>query len=69
MKEEEIKMSTATELAKELKVSVAAIRAWQRIGIPYIPVGRLRRYCLTSVLAWLRQRDKTGDNADVSAEQ
>ena len=49
-------MLKATELAKELKVSVAAIRAWQRQGIPFIPVGRLRRYDLDAVLEWLRKR-------------
>ena len=50
-------MLTAEELAEELKVGVAAIRAWQRRGVPYIPVGRLRRYDLSAVLNWLQERE------------
>jgi len=49
-------MLTATELAKELKVSLAAVRLWQRHGLPCVPVGRLRRYRLDDVLRWFQQR-------------
>jgi hypothetical protein len=49
---------TAEELAKQLKVSVAAIRVWQRRGLPNLPVGRLRRYSLLEVTAWLRMRER-----------
>jgi hypothetical protein len=48
---------TAVELAEELRVKVSTIRAWQRTGIPYQPCGRLRFYSLSSVQAWLQQRE------------
>jgi len=47
---------TAAELALKLKVTLAAIRAWQRAGIPYVPAGRLPRYQLAAVQAWLQDR-------------
>lgn len=47
----------ADELASVLKVSTAAVRAWTRQGIPYVPCGRLRRFVLDEVLTWLRDRD------------
>jgi hypothetical protein len=47
---------TADELALALKVSKAAVRAWQRRGIPFVPIGRLRRYVLMDVIEWHRQR-------------
>jgi hypothetical protein len=47
---------TADELALALKVSKAAVRAWQRRGIPFVPIGRLRRYVLIDVIEWHRQR-------------
>jgi phage terminase Nu1 subunit (DNA packaging protein) len=50
-------MLTAEELARELKVKVAAIRKWQRAGIPFVPVGRLRRYHLNDAIAWLQERE------------
>src|ERR1041384_7317730 len=34
---------TADELAQAFKVSKAAVRAWQRQGVPFVPIGRLRR--------------------------
>lgn len=48
---------TADELARELKISVAAVRAWTRQGAPCTPVGRLRRYKMEPVLQWLRERE------------
>ena len=47
---------TARELAAALKVSLAAVRTWQREGIPHEPVGRLPRYRLEDVQVWLRER-------------
>jgi hypothetical protein len=49
---------TAEELAKALRVSLAAIRQWTREGIPYLPCGRLRFYDRHGVEAWLRERDE-----------
>jgi hypothetical protein len=48
---------TATELARALGCSVAAVRAWQQKGIPHVRVSRLRRYRLPEVLHWLRLRE------------
>lgn len=48
---------TATELATALRVKVCTIRAWQRMGIPYAPCGRLRFYSLAAVEHWLRERE------------
>ena len=48
---------TAKELAEALRVSVPAVRAWTRQGIPYVPCGRLRRFVLAEVLTWLRERE------------
>jgi phage terminase Nu1 subunit (DNA packaging protein) len=47
----------ARELAEALVVSVAAIRAWQRQGMPSVPLGRLRRYVRADVVAWHARRD------------
>jgi len=47
---------TARELARELKVSLATVRAWQRQGIPFTPIGRLRRYLKQEALSWLKER-------------
>jgi excisionase family DNA binding protein len=52
-----MELLTAKELASALKVSLAAVRAWTRQGIPYVPCGRLRRFVLGEVLAWLRERE------------
>ena len=51
-------LHTAKEIAERLRVSIAAVRAWQRQGLPCIPVGRLRRYQFDAVLEWLRKRSK-----------
>jgi hypothetical protein len=48
---------TATELATALRVKVCTIRAWQRMGIPYQPCGRLRFYSLSAVEDWLKDRE------------
>lgn len=61
------KLLTAAELAKELKVSLAAIRVWQGLGLPHVPVGRLRRYNLENAIGWLRDRDEKRRLAKKSA--
>ena len=49
---------TGADLARVLKCSVAAIRYWQRQGLPYTAVGRLRRYELSKTIEWLREREQ-----------
>jgi len=49
---------TRRELAAQLKCSVAAIRVWQRQGLPVLRLGRLCRYRLADVLEWFAARDK-----------
>jgi excisionase family DNA binding protein len=45
---------TASELAKKLKVSVAAVRKWTRQGLPCDRLGkRLVRFDQEKVLRWL----------------
>jgi excisionase family DNA binding protein len=51
-------MLTADELAQALKCSKAAVRAWTRQGMPSEPCGRLRRFLLDDVRAWLRKREQ-----------
>jgi hypothetical protein len=48
---------TAAELATALRVRTCTVRAWQRMGIPYTPCGRLRFYSLSAVQAWLDMRE------------
>jgi excisionase family DNA binding protein len=55
---------TADELARQLKISVAAVRAWTRQGAPFLPLGRLRRYNLEQVLQWLREREERKRNVN-----
>jgi len=52
-----MELLTAKELADALKVSLAAVRAWTCQGLPYTPIGRLRRYALQDTLKWLRERE------------
>ena len=47
---------TAAELAQAFGVKVSTVRVWQRQGIPFQPVGRLRRYDLHAVTKWLREK-------------
>jgi GNAT superfamily N-acetyltransferase len=56
-KEINLELLTAAELARALKVKVAAVRAWQRQGIPFVPAGRRPRYLLADVIEWHRQRE------------
>jgi hypothetical protein len=50
---------TVHELARCLKVTVAAIRKWQAKGLPRIPLGkRLVRFQLPEVLRWLAEQSQ-----------
>ena len=50
-------LHTARSLATRLQVSVAAIRAWCRQGMPSRHLGRLVRFDLAEVLAWFEKRE------------
>ena len=50
---------TAEQLAAALQISIPTVRFWQQQGIPFQPVGRLRRYRLEEVLAWLQHRTQS----------
>jgi excisionase family DNA binding protein len=50
-------LDTARDLAKFLKLSLAAVRKWTRTtDIPHIKAGRAVRYDRAAVLNWLRAR-------------
>ena len=54
---EEPEILTAEDVAKRLKVSVPAVRAWTKAGLPFIPIGgRLVRFQYDVVLRWLAER-------------
>jgi excisionase family DNA binding protein len=55
---ERVELLTADELKTLLKCSKATIRAWTRQGMPSEPLGRLRRFVLTDVRTWLREREQ-----------
>jgi phage terminase Nu1 subunit (DNA packaging protein) len=48
---------TAGRLAVALKIKLPTVRKWQTEGLPYLAAGRLRRYRLEAVVAWLDQRE------------
>lgn len=50
------RLFTAEKLAQTLDCSLAAIRRWTLEGCPVVRLGRLRRYRLNDMLAWLEQR-------------
>jgi phage terminase Nu1 subunit (DNA packaging protein) len=50
-------MFTALELKDKLKVSLPAIRKWTQKGMPCKKLGgRLVRFEMSSVLAWLEKK-------------
>jgi phage terminase Nu1 subunit (DNA packaging protein) len=49
---------TRRELAAQLKCSVAAIRVWQKQGLPVHRLGRLCRYRLNEVLDWFARKKR-----------
>jgi phage terminase Nu1 subunit (DNA packaging protein) len=54
---------TAKELAASLRVSVAAVRAWTRRGLPHIKLGRrLVRYNRAECVRWLACRTSAGSH-------
>jgi len=48
---------TAHGLAAALKIKLPTVRKWQSEGLPYLAAGRLRRYRLEEVVAWLQERE------------
>ena len=55
-------MFTALELKDKLKVSLPAIRKWTRNGMPCRRLGgRLVRFELASVVAWLEKKSVTAE--------
>ncbi|MGE0821734.1 MAG: excisionase family DNA-binding protein [Candidatus Binatia bacterium] len=50
---------TAVELKDTLKVSLPAIRKWTREGMPCLRFGRLVRFDLEAVLAWMKERQES----------
>jgi phage terminase Nu1 subunit (DNA packaging protein) len=57
------------ELAAALRVQPCTVRFWTRIGCPYIPCGRLKFYSLSSVQAWLHERDAVKQQAKKERQQ
>ena len=48
---------TRHDLAAQLRCSVAAVRVWQRQGLPTYRFGRLVRYRLDEVISWFEARE------------
>lgn len=49
-------LETAEELANRLKVTVPAVRAWARQGMPHHKLGRCTRFEYHEVLRWFAER-------------
>jgi excisionase family DNA binding protein len=59
----------AAALARALTVSQATVRAWtSRCDIPCIRIGRLVRYRLDDVLAWLATSNPSLRRPDASSD-
>lgn len=57
----EDRLLTAEEVADLLNVKVSWVRSATREGaLPSVPLGRWRRYRLSSVLAWVEQCEHPG---------
>jgi excisionase family DNA binding protein len=52
------KALTATELAASLGISERLVAEYVARGVPFIPIGRERRFLFTEVVAWLREPKK-----------
>jgi excisionase family DNA binding protein len=50
-------LKSIDEAAKVLGVSKAALRAWTLAGCPVVRLGRLRRFILPELVAWLERRE------------
>jgi len=53
-----IEFLTAQELTKILKVKLETVRYWTAMGCPVVKLGRLRRFRLNELLAWLEKREE-----------
>jgi hypothetical protein len=47
---------TEPELRQRLRFSKSTLRRLRQRGLPCVGAGRLRRYCLATVLKWLSER-------------
>ena len=67
---ENMQMLSEIGLAAYLGVSVAACRKWRAEGRgpTYIKVGRLVRYRMTDIEAWLSTRPQGGEAANTKQE-
>jgi predicted DNA-binding transcriptional regulator AlpA len=63
-------LSTETEVAKQLHVSVACVRRWrlENRGPRFLKIGALVRYRPKDVEDWINARPAGGDNDVVARE-
>jgi hypothetical protein len=47
---------TKQQLADHLGITRRWIESQQQVGLPYLRLGSINRYCITDVEAWLRKR-------------
>jgi hypothetical protein len=58
------KLLTARELARELKCRTEQIyRVLSKQGIPFVPVGKRKRYFLSQVVAFLQMQKQCSSRA------
>ena len=50
---------TPKEVAEHYGIGPATVRNWQRAGCPFLYAGRMPRFLLSEVEAWLRGRHET----------
>jgi excisionase family DNA binding protein len=55
-------MKTVKEIADFLRVSVPAVRKWQKKGLPFLKAGRCTRFDQAEVLAWLKAQQEKRRN-------
>lgn len=48
---------TKRQLAAHLRVTPRWVELHQHDGLPYLPMGRMNRYRISDVEAWLKERD------------
>lgn len=53
-----MKLLTSAELAAELGVSITTVRRLIAAGMPALRLGRIYRFRLEQVLAWLERRGR-----------
>ena len=50
----------AAELATALNIKLPTVRSWTRRGMPHLSAGRLVRFQLAAVVAWLEAGGPNG---------